>query len=125
MADIYDQLIATGQWGDREIKLGIEFGLKCAYCKKDMFESVDSYKEWQTDHLIPYSKSNDDSYDNCVLSCRTCNFIKGTWNPAEENHANSLSRIELIERARKYIFEKRALTQSQINKYKRITQKLS
>ncbi|EPI8558718.1 HNH endonuclease [Vibrio fluvialis] len=124
MTDIYDQLMATGQWGDREIKLGIEFDFKCAYCDKDMFESVDSYKEWQTDHLVPFSKSNDDTYENCVLSCRTCNFIKGTWNP-EQNQAEPLSRIELIGRARKYVFEKRSLTQSQINEYKRITRQLS
>ncbi|MBJ6934211.1 HNH endonuclease [Vibrio cholerae] len=125
MSSIYDELIATGQWGDREIRLCIEFDFKCAYCKKDMLKSVENYKEWQTDHIVPYSKSGDDSYDNCVLSCRTCNFIKGTWNPLSVLNGEPVSRDKLIQLSQNYVLEKRECIESQIHEYRRITQKHS
>ncbi|WP_217540670.1 HNH endonuclease [Vibrio metschnikovii] len=125
MTDIFDKLMATKLWGEREIKLGIEFDFKCAYCDKNMFDSVDNYKEWQTDHIVPSSKNGDDSYENCVLSCRTCNFIKSTWNPLENMVDKSATRSELIEACKKHITDKRAIIQFQIDEYKRIVGKHS
>lgn len=125
MSNIFDELMSTKLWGEREIKLGIEFDFKCAYCGKNMFESVDNYKEWQTDHIVPLSKSDDNSYENCVLSCRTCNFIKGTWNPLDHLQEKSATRTELIEICKQYISEKREVTQSQIEQYKKIVGKRS
>ncbi len=54
MVVIHEQLMATGQWGDREIRLGMEFCFECAYCGKDMFESVESYCQmWcMEDHAV-------------------------------------------------------------------------
>ena len=90
-----------------------------------MFESVNSYKEWQTDHIIPSSKGGKDRIENYALSCRTCNFIKNTWNPAEHLGGLNVTKLNLINVSKNYIMEKRKETQEEINLYKRIIAKYS
>jgi 5-methylcytosine-specific restriction endonuclease McrA len=41
-----------------------------------MFEAVENYKEWQTDHIFPLSKGWEDNMKNYALSCRICNLLK-------------------------------------------------
>lgn len=43
--------------------------LQCVYC--------DSTEDITTDHLIPKSRGGDDSADNLVLACRSCNTSRG------------------------------------------------
>ncbi len=114
---LYEALMATGHWGDVEVKLGIEFDFKCAYCNKDLLGSVDNYKEWQTEHIIPRSKGGADDESNFALTCRTCNFIKGVWNPKEHFMGLNPDKGELIEVSKKYIFQKRSETENDINRY--------
>ena len=116
-------LMETGHWGPIEAELGVEFGFKCAYCDKDMFESVDSYKEWQTDHIIPSSKGGADELRNYALSCRTCNFIKSTWNPKDHVVVEKYRKADLIAISREYITNKRAETQKEIELYKKLIKK--
>jgi 5-methylcytosine-specific restriction endonuclease McrA len=122
---IYDEFMNTGHWGPIETQLGIEFNFCCAYCDKKMFESVDSYKEWQTDHIIPSSKGGIDRIENYALSCRTCNFIKSAWNPAEHLGGLNVTKLNLINVSKNYIMEKRKGTQEEINLYKIIIAKYS
>lgn len=117
---VFNALMATGHWGEIEAALGIEFDFKCAYCGKEMFDSVDSYKEWQTDHIIPASKGGADALTNYALSCRTCNFIKGTWNPALHIDKPVSTKAELIELASKYIASKRSEVEKDLELYNKI-----
>jgi 5-methylcytosine-specific restriction endonuclease McrA len=122
---IYDEFMNTGHWGPIETKLGIEFNFCCAYCDKRMLESVENYKEWQTDHIIPSSKDGEDSIENYALSCRTCNFIKSTWNPAENLGELNITKLNLINVSKDYIIEKRKGTLAEIALYNQIIAKYS
>jgi len=122
---LYDDFMATGHWGPIETTLGIEFNFCCAYCDKEMFKSVDSYKEWQTDHIIPSSKGGEDTIENYALSCRTCNFIKSTWNPSEHLGELKINKLNLIAVSKEYIIEKREQTQVEIDLYNQIIAKHS
>jgi 5-methylcytosine-specific restriction endonuclease McrA len=122
---IYDEFMNTGHWGPIETKLGIEFNFCCAYCDKRMLESVENYKEWQTDHIIPSSKDGKDSIENYALSCRTCNFIKSTWNPAENLGELNITKLNLINVSKDYIIEKRKGTLAEIALYNQIIAKYS
>ncbi len=109
MESIIESLIDTGLWGENDVKIGIRAGFKCEYCDKDLLASVDNYKEWQKDHIIPKFKEgeNTDRIENIALSCRTCNVsIKNRWNPAEVT-GNNASRQELIAAVREYVRKRR------------------
>lgn len=122
---VFDALMATGHWGEVEAKLGIEFDFKCAYCCKDLLSTVDNYKEWQTEHIIPSSKGGDDSPGNYALTCRTCNFIKGVWNPMDYYQGQLPAKHELIALAQNYIQSKRKETQTDISLYRKLIVKYS
>lgn len=117
---IIEKLVATGYWGEQEAKMGIESNFKCQYCGKDLLESVDNYKEWQADHLIPQSLNGGNEVENLVLSCRTCNFIKSSWNPASVFEDKSPTRTDLIKAATDYINSKRALNLEQLIQFRKI-----
>ena len=122
---LYDDFIETGHWGTDETRLGIEFNFCCAYCEKEMFKSVDNYKEWQRDHIIPSSKNGKNTIENYALSCRTCNFIKSTWDPSENLGELKINKLNLIAVSKKYITEKRKQTQIEIDLYNQIIEKNS
>jgi len=104
---ITDRLVETGKWSEEAVRIGARSRFKCAYCDRDMLASVDDYKAWQEDHIVPTSKGGADTEDNKVLSCRTCNVnIKGRWDPRDVCGANS-SREERIKVVREYVEEKR------------------
>jgi hypothetical protein len=119
-----EKLVETGFWGPVDADLGIDADFKCQYCNKDLLSSVDNYKEWQTDHLIPSSADGADSKENYVICCRTCNFIKGRWNPAAVCSNPHPSREQLISVSRDYILKKRTETKTQIERYREIVSQL-
>jgi hypothetical protein len=104
--EIIEALVATG-WIDKDARLGIRANFKCEYCDKDLLSSVESYKAWEKDHIIPKEQGGDDSDENLAISCNTCQFkIKGRWNPKEVCE-NGATRDELIKAVRIYIAKKR------------------
>tara|TARA_R110000744_G_scaffold63053_1_gene129795 strand:+ start:713 stop:1090 length:378 start_codon:yes stop_codon:yes gene_type:complete len=108
MNKVIEALVNTGQWGENDVILGIRAGFKCEYCDKDLLASVDNYKEWQKDHIIPLSKGGEDINENIAISCKTCNVnIKGRWNPADESTPENLTRQELITIVREYGIRRR------------------
>lgn len=113
-------LMATGLWGRLDAEMGVEADFKCQYCGKGLLDTVDSYKEWQTDHLIPASAGGKDEKDNYVICCRTCNFIKGRWNPACEHSVSKPTRSQLIQSARKHIEQKRLDNERALDEFNRI-----
>lgn len=114
----YDDLMNTGHWGPVEAALAVEFACRCAYCDKPMLETVDAYKEWQTDHIIPVCQGGGDTLLNYVLSCRTCNFIKGRWDPAQHLAGAEATRANLIRVAREYVTAKRRETEQYLVEYR-------
>jgi 5-methylcytosine-specific restriction endonuclease McrA len=51
---------------------------QCQYCARRP-----SHRELNVDHVLPRSRGGEDSWDNLVISCRTCNLKKGRRTPAE------------------------------------------
>jgi 5-methylcytosine-specific restriction endonuclease McrA len=120
MEKIIEALVSTGKWGEDDVKVGIRAGFKCEYCDKDLLASVDNYKEWQKDHMIPTSKGGEDINENIALSCKTCNMsIKSRWNPADVAGENA-SRQELIKAVREFVREKRTVMLSDICTFRAI-----
>jgi hypothetical protein len=52
---------------------------RCTYCMNygDESKGPDGHS-WHVDHDIPESRGGPSSLDNLVLSCRSCNLLKGT-----------------------------------------------
>jgi hypothetical protein len=55
---------------------------QCQYCGRRP-----SVRELNVDHVVPRSRGGLDSWENLVVSCRTCNLRKGRRTPAEANMA--------------------------------------
>ncbi len=51
---------------------------QCQYCAKKP-----SLRDLNIDHVVPRSRGGLDSWDNLVISCRTCNLKKGRRTPDE------------------------------------------
>lgn len=121
MNKIIEELVTTGQWDEDDVILGIRAGFKCEYCDKDLLASVDNYKEWQKDHIIPKSKGGEDINENIAISCKTCNVnIKGRWNPADELTTDNPTRQELINVVREYGNKRRSQMLSDICLFREI-----
>ncbi len=120
---IYNELMKTGNWSERQACLGEEFKFHCAYCDKNLLSCVDNHSEWQADHIIPTSKGGPDSMDNLALSCRTCNFIKGTWDPSENLPKEEIQKHHLIKLVRNRVSVRRQEMQKDLDLYKAILAK--
>ncbi len=53
---------------------------QCQYCGRRP-----SLRDLNIDHVLPRSRGGLDSWDNLVISCRTCNLRKGRRTPDEAN----------------------------------------
>ena len=49
-----------------------QYDFKCVYCGKDLFDLFDTTR----DHIIPISKGGNNTKENVVPSCRSCNTKK-------------------------------------------------
>lgn len=57
-------------------------GFRCRYCGGDD-------EPLELDHIIPHSRGGQDTYDNLVAACTTCNRSKGARTPSEWARSNS------------------------------------
>lgn len=57
---------------------GLEATFVCPYCLKTF-----PIKKATKDHIRPYSRFHDNSPENIVLSCKSCNNEKGSLTPQE------------------------------------------
>ncbi len=120
--EVIRQLVATGRWGKSEVaaRRGYRANFHCEYCGRDLLSSVDNYKAWNEEHIIPKKsggKENDDN--NIAVACDTCNRLKGRWNPSLVCGPKA-SREELIKAAREYIESKRTGALQEIVDFRRI-----
>lgn len=73
--DVVAKLVATGKWSDGTARLAERAGYNCEYCGFDLLASVEAYKLFEVDHIVPLSRAGDPvAFDNLALSCRHCNF---------------------------------------------------
>lgn len=101
------QLVRLG-WSELQARVGLRADFRCEYSDRDFLSSVDDYKSWHVDHIVPVSRGGlEGELDNLAAACRTCNFnFKSDWDPRSEA-GQSASREELIAATRHYIAEKR------------------
>jgi hypothetical protein len=89
-------------WGERDLTLGERAGFKCEYCDRDLLASVDAYKLWQIDHIVPTHAGGTNDLDNFAVCCLICNCkLKLRWDPRTE--AASSSRGDLLIATRDYV----------------------
>jgi 5-methylcytosine-specific restriction endonuclease McrA len=108
-------------WSAKSAFLGERAGFRCEYCGRDLLSSVNDYKEWQEDHIVPKSKGGDnDDLNNLAVSCRTCNVNwKGKWDPRTVCRENA-SRDELIEAIRNYVFQQKTKAMENLIVFRKI-----
>jgi 5-methylcytosine-specific restriction endonuclease McrA len=81
---------------------------RCVYCGLDLKADYDRFMMATEDHLVPGSKgSYARELENLVLSCRTCNSLKGSFVPNPPLDQRKQKR-QYITAVRAYIMAKRA-----------------
>jgi hypothetical protein len=97
-------LAATGKWSFDTARLAEQAGYKCEYCDFDLLASVEAYKMFEIDHIVPLTKGGSaTAFTNLALSCRHCNYhAKRVWDPRSIT-GNGASREDLIRTVRRYI----------------------
>jgi len=73
------------------IALGILHDFRCAYCGRDLVASIEALDSWQEDHLHPKSSRPDDAFENRVVSCKLCNFVKRGYVPQGATRAERIA----------------------------------
>ena len=117
---IIGKLVKTGKWDRVHADRCLRANFKCEYCGKDLLSSVENFKEWQEDHIVPKSKGGDNSDSNIAVSCRTCNVdVKSRWNPLDVVGGNP-SREDLIAACRHYISVKRSDLLTEVLSFRKI-----
>lgn len=101
------ELVKFGNWSESAVRYGIRANFCCEYCGMDLLASVDNFRQWENDHIVPTSASGLDSDQNIAVACRTCNWhIKRGWNPQDVCGADA-SRERLIRATQAYIRQQR------------------
>lgn len=77
----------------------------CVYSGENIGSIADLFKSIEIDHILPYSKTLDDSFMNKVLCTREANRRKGNRAPADAWSGDELQHI--VERAER-LFQKKA-----------------
>jgi hypothetical protein len=123
-ADLIVQgLLGTGKWSREAAQAGVRAGFKCEYCGLDFYASPENYKQFEVEHIVPLHNEGSVDFDNIAVACRTCNVcFKNRWDPRSAAGQNA-TRAELITAAKRYIRERKQITEKQIATEKSILQK--
>ncbi len=96
------------RYGTEMVDIAWRAKFRCEYCDKDLLRSVDDYEwNWEREHVVPTSRGGSDLLQNWALACRTCNQIKGAWDPREDA-GGSDDRDQLVAAARAHVQARRA-----------------
>lgn len=111
-----ERLARIRGWGALGIRLGIRAEFRCEYCGRDLLASVDDYKAWAQDHLIPANpkSSGPSTFENLVIACHPCNSYKGDWDP-RSTAGEFASRDGLLRAARAVIMARRSADQAALD----------
>ena len=101
-------LVRSYRYGADMVDIAWRARFRCEYCDKDLLRSVDDYEwNWEREHVVPTSPGGPDLVDNWALACRTCNQLKGDWDPRPDA-ADAQNREALVASARAYVQGRRA-----------------
>ena len=109
-------------WDETNVKIALRAKCKCEYCGKNMFESIDNYKLWQIDHIIPKISGyeNCDDFDNKALSCTQCNKdFKNKWY-SKSIIEEKMERSKYIDEIKIYIANNRLKKQKELDEIKKL-----
>jgi 5-methylcytosine-specific restriction endonuclease McrA len=79
-------LCALHRFGDWAARRAVEQDCRCIYCGRDLVRSFDDYQAWEFDHVIPASGGGSHSFENVVVCCRPCNYLKLDYAPSGATH---------------------------------------
>lgn len=94
-----------GGWSAEQ---GLKQDFRCAYCDLDLLACFNNYNSWVKEHIIPLSRGGEDTLENCVISCRPCNFLKRTYMPVGN------SREEFIIDVRRHLVKRRTQCEEEV-----------
>jgi len=112
MSSTAEFLMSTYGWSEGIARAMERTAGICECCCEDLLSSRAGYSSIVMDHLLPKSKyeSEERNLENHVLSCASCNSMKGNYDPLREGEkpAEMLRshRDELIQRVRAYLKDK-------------------
>jgi hypothetical protein len=105
--ELISALTATNKWSPSAARRGLRAQFCCEYCGRDLLASVEDYKAWEEDHIVPQSAGGSDDDENIAIACRTCNYhAKRAWDP-QSICGKDGTRDELIAAIRQYVAQKR------------------
>lgn len=102
-----EEFIKKFGWSAETYTAAAESNFRCVYCGLYFFASVDTWTQFNKDHINPGEGKGhrDESVANLAAACWTCNKYKGVFNPAKVNPLGT--KQELIAIAGAYIREVR------------------
>jgi hypothetical protein len=113
-------LVARYHFGVDMVDIAWRAGFRCEYCDKDMLGSVDAYHwNWEREHVVPTTHGGADVLENWALACRTCNQIKGAWDPRTDAGEDG-SRDTLVAAARAFVQASRAERARDLDEVRRL-----
>ncbi len=99
-----EQFVKNFNWSMETFLVARETKFQCAYCNLFFFKDIDSWTQFNVDHLRPRKDGDrDERIENKVAACWTCNKLKSNFDPGSDNCV--ISKLELIERAKSYIID--------------------
>lgn len=111
-AETYKTVINNNKEIRDKVKLWLELGENeidrvCVYTGEKISVSKLFSDEVQVEHIVPYSKTLDDSFNNKTLSMKRANYYKGNRTPYEafKDSKDGYNYNEIIERAK--VFNKK------------------
>lgn len=87
----------------------------CPYCGKPISVTDLFSGNCHIEHILPFSRTYDDSINNKVIACSSCNNEKGnkspfeTWGYDTERYNEIMSRVEFLPKKVQWKFEKNAM----------------
>jgi 5-methylcytosine-specific restriction endonuclease McrA len=100
-----NELAVLGGWPAMH---GFNQGFLCAYCDRDFCASYDDFYSLIIEHIIPKCRGGKHTFENTLLSCRACNFLKHRYLPIGN------SRVERIADARRHVKALRAMREAAV-----------
>lgn len=111
------ELIAKFRFSEEAARISCEDRFRCVYCGLNLLTTVDTYRSYETEHILPkrYAELTDE-ITNKTSACRVCNYIKRDWDPNTDGdrvyvdgtgHLAAEQRATLIARGRRFIEQER------------------